>query len=80
MVDETGSTVELNEALLREFSSSSRTLGAMVSPQRRTQIVDALRRGTVPEFGLDALAVGLRRFEPAIDEELAKVLVVARGV
>jgi hypothetical protein len=45
----------------------------MVSPQRRTQIIDALRRGTVPEFGLDALAVGLTRFEPAIDAEFDKV-------
>lgn len=45
----------------------------MVSPQRRSAIIDALRRGTVPEFGLDALAVGLGRFEAALDEELAKV-------
>jgi hypothetical protein len=45
----------------------------MVSPQRRSNIIDALRRGTVPQFGLDALAVGLTRFEAALDEELAKV-------
>jgi hypothetical protein len=45
----------------------------MVSPQRSTQIVDALRRGTVPQFGLDALAVGLGRFESMVDEELDKV-------
>ena len=45
----------------------------MVSPQRRSEIIDALRRGTVPQFGLDALAVGLARFEPALDEELGKV-------
>lgn len=40
------------------------------SPQRRRQIVDALRRGTVPEQGLDAFAVGLDRFAPTIDDEL----------
>ena len=45
----------------------------MVSPQRRSEIIDALRRGTVPQFGLDALAVGLERLEPALDEELTKV-------
>lgn len=45
----------------------------MISPQRRQDVVDALRRGTVPERGLDLLAVGLDRFEGAIDEELAKV-------
>ncbi len=44
----------------------------MISPQRRAEIVDALRRGTVPQFGLDALAVGLGRFEIALDEELEK--------
>jgi hypothetical protein len=47
-----------------------------VSPQRRHEILDALRRGTVPQRSLDALAVGLDRFAPAIDEELAAV---ARG-
>jgi hypothetical protein len=40
------------------------------SPQRRRQIVDALRRGTVPQQGLDAFAVGLDRFAPTIDDEL----------
>jgi hypothetical protein len=47
-----------------------------VSRQRRQDILDALRRGTVPQYGLDALAVGLQPFEKAFDEELAKV---ARG-
>jgi hypothetical protein len=42
-----------------------------LSPQRRTELVDALRRGTVPRVGLDAFAVGLERLGPAIDEELA---------
>lgn len=44
-----------------------------ISRERRDQIVDALRRGTVPESSLDAFAVGLDRFEPALDEELKKV-------
>jgi P-loop Domain of unknown function (DUF2791) len=44
-----------------------------ISPQRRDQIIDALRRGTVPQSSLDAFAVGLDRFEAAIDDELRKV-------
>jgi hypothetical protein len=36
-------------------------------------VIDALRRGTVPRNGLDALAVGLGRFEAAIDQELDRV-------
>lgn len=47
-----------------------------ISSQRREDIVDALRRGTVPQYGLDALAVGLSGFEAAFDEELEKA---ARG-
>ena len=43
-----------------------------VSPQRRREIVDALRRGTVPEHSLDAFAVGLAPFEEALVEELGK--------
>ena len=46
---------------------------ASISPQRRDQIIDALRRGTVPQSSLDAFAVGLDRFETAIDDELRKV-------
>ena len=42
----------------------------MISPQRRREVIDALRRGTVPQQCLDALAVGLDRIAPAIDEEL----------
>lgn len=49
---------------------------APVSPERRREIVDALRRGTVPQRGLDVLAVGLQRFDPALDAELETV---ARG-
>lgn len=35
--------------------------------------MDALRRGAVPENGLDILAVGLERFTAAVDEDLARV-------
>lgn len=47
-----------------------------VSPRRRQEIVDALRRGTVPQRGLDMMAVGLDRFAPTINAELD---VVANG-
>ena len=46
---------------------------AEVSPRRRREVIDALRRGTVPSNGLDLLAVGLNRFERAMDEELDAV-------
>ena len=45
----------------------------MISPKRRTEIIDALRRGTVPQRGLDALAVGTERFTAALDAELETV-------
>ena len=45
----------------------------MISPQRRQEIIDALRRGTVPRSSLDAFAVGLEGFQVALDEELQKV-------
>jgi len=41
-----------------------------ISPARRAEVIDALRRGTVPQTGLDLFAVGMERFERAIDEEL----------
>lgn len=44
-----------------------------VSPQRRQEIIDALRRGTVPRNSLDAFATGLEGFETALEEELQKV-------
>ena len=47
-----------------------------VSARRRREILDALRRGTVPSNGLDQLAVGLSRFETELDNELD---VVAAG-
>ncbi|MCB9544266.1 MAG: BREX system ATP-binding protein BrxD [Myxococcales bacterium] len=44
-----------------------------LSPLRRRAVLDALRRGTVPGHALDLLAVGLQRFEGAVDEELGAV-------
>lgn len=41
------------------------------SPRRRREVIDALRRGTVPVTGLDLLAVGLDRFTPAMEADLA---------
>lgn len=37
---------------------------------KRREIIEALRRGTVPRRGLEIFAVGLQSFEAAIDEEL----------
>lgn len=44
-----------------------------VSPRRRREIIDALRRGTVPQRGLDVMAVGLDRYQAALDQELSTV-------
>ncbi len=44
-----------------------------ISAERRREIIGALRKGTVPQRGLDFLAVGLQRFETVIAEELADV-------
>ena len=44
-----------------------------VSPQRRSDIIDALRAGAVPRRGLEALAVGLSHFERAVADELEAV-------
>ncbi len=41
-----------------------------VSAARRREVIDALRRGTVPQAGLDLFAVGLDRFAAAMDEDL----------
>ncbi len=41
-----------------------------ISAHRRREILDAIRRGTVPARGLDLFAVGLARFEPALAAEL----------
>lgn len=45
-------------------------MNAAVSARRRREVLDALRRGTVPHNGLDLLAVGLQRFDQALDSEL----------
>ena len=48
-------------------------MDATLSPRRAREIVDALRRGTVPERGLETFAVGLDRFQAALDGELEHV-------
>ncbi|GAB2791716.1 BREX system ATP-binding protein BrxD [Streptomyces chlorus] len=50
--------------------------GTDISLARRRDVIDALRRGTVPQAGLGLFAVGLERFEAALDDDLATV---ARG-
>ncbi|MEV7995004.1 BREX system ATP-binding protein BrxD [Streptomyces sp. NPDC086077] len=52
------------------------TPGPDISLARRRDVIDALRRGTVPQAGLGLFAVGLTRFEAALDDDLATV---ARG-
>jgi hypothetical protein len=44
-----------------------------ISARRRRDVIDALRRGVVPDNGLDALAVGLDRFAAALDDDLDRV-------
>ena len=44
-----------------------------LSPQRQQEVIDALRRGTVPRSSLDAFAVGLDPIEASLEEELRKV-------
>ena len=46
---------------------------------KRREIVAALRNGTVPRRGIELLAVGLSRFEKALEEELSQVA-LGRGV
>ncbi|MBB5114451.1 hypothetical protein FHU28_004290 [Micromonospora echinospora] len=45
-----------------------------VSPARRREVIDALRRGAVPSAGLDLFAVGLDRFAGAVGEDLQTVI------
>ncbi|WP_322753663.1 BREX system ATP-binding protein BrxD [Frankia sp. Cas3] len=45
-----------------------------ISEQRRQEVIDALRRGTVPQQGLDALAVGLDRFSSAIGADFDRLV------
>ena len=40
---------------------------------RRREVVEALRRGSVPRRGLELFAVGTERFERAFDEDLAAI-------
>ena len=56
------------------------TVPVEISQRRRREVIDALRRGTVPRNGLDVLAVGLDRFVPAVDAELATVVDGGVGV
>lgn len=44
-----------------------------ISHQRRDELIDALRRGTVPMQSLDLLAVGLDRFTGTLGEELQAI-------
>jgi P-loop Domain of unknown function (DUF2791) len=44
-----------------------------ISRERRGEIIAALRKGTVPQRGLDCLAVGLGHFQSSIAVELANV-------
>ena len=44
-----------------------------ISPEKRKEIISALRKGTVPQRGLDFLAVGLHRFQDVIDSEMEDV-------
>lgn len=44
----------------------------ILSPKKRLEVLDALRRGTVPQDGLDVLAVGLDRFREPMEQELRK--------
>ncbi|ROO83039.1 P-loop uncharacterized protein DUF2791 [Actinocorallia herbida] len=48
-------------------------MSGQVSAARRREVIDALRRGTVPQAGLDLFAVGLDRFAGSLDEELDTV-------
>ena len=44
-----------------------------ISNERRREIISALRKGTVPQRGLDFFAVGLSKFEPVTSSELDDV-------
>ncbi|MFD1146349.1 BREX system ATP-binding protein BrxD [Saccharothrix hoggarensis] len=46
---------------------------SMISQARRREVIAALRRGTVPQAGLDLFAVGLERFVVAMDDDIATV-------
>ena len=44
-----------------------------ISAQRRDEILDALRKGTVPGNRLDTFAVGIDHFQPQLEDELRRV-------
>ena len=44
-----------------------------ISRQRRDELIDSLRRGTVPMQSLDLLAVGLELFTDTMDQELESI-------
>lgn len=48
-------------------------MSTAISPRRREQVLEALRRGTVPQEGLAQLAVGLERFNTTVAEDLDRV-------
>ncbi|HEY5115153.1 MAG TPA: BREX system ATP-binding protein BrxD [Nakamurella sp.] len=50
-----------------------------VSARRRKEVLEALRRGTVPANGLDLLAVGLDQYAVTIDDELDRTASGAGG-
>lgn len=54
-------------------------MSAPVSARRRQEVLEALRRGTVPANGLDLLAVGLDRYTATIDHELDRAVSGAGG-
>ncbi|WP_433317946.1 BREX system ATP-binding protein BrxD [Micromonospora chersina] len=54
-------------------------MNVQLSTRRRQEVINALRRGTVPNNGLDVLAVGLDRFTAAVDAELAAVAAGGSG-
>lgn len=51
----------------------------MISPQRRADIIDALRRGTVPSRSLDVFATGLERFGAALTADLDRIATGGAG-
>lgn len=50
-----------------------------LSPQRRREVIGALRHGTVPQRGLETLAVGLGHLQPTLAEELDQVAAGGAG-
>lgn len=55
------------------MTTMSSTRSSQVSAARRRGAIDALRRGAVPDSGLDLLATGLDRFTSAVESELDAV-------